>query len=317
MTPPVTRVLALLHLDGTDGPGERDRTVLAALRALAAHGGIEQVCLLHVIETGRRLPFRTEIPRRDIDDGRPALFDHIAADLDAALPDTRVVAFGARGRVIEEIARINEREGCDLVVLARGRTETGVARWGDHGLRILRLADAAVLVLPEGVPLILDRAVVGMDLSPHAMTALAVATTLCSRVEALAVLDAAGEGLHTETLGAVEAEMREAYTRQALAALRALAPGPSKGGEDLPAPPLRVLDAANPADALLSAGADADLLVVGSRGLTPLAAVLLGSTAERLGGRCERPLLVWRTRGQQQGLFEALFGKRAGGVKEP
>jgi nucleotide-binding universal stress UspA family protein len=47
--------------------------------------------------------------------------------------------------------------------------------------------------------------------------------------------------------------------------------------------------------------------VVGSRGLTPLAAVLLGSTAERLGGRCRQPLLVDRPKGAHHGLFTAIL----------
>lgn len=294
MSGSVARILGLLHLDGAEGPSERDRAVLDALRTLARHGGVEQVSLLHVTEAGRRLPFLPDNANASAE--RPALLDRIATELDATLVDTRVVAFAARGRIIEEIARVAERDGCDLVVLARGRAEGGATRWGEHGPRILRLADAPVLVIPEGTTLALEHAVVGMDLSPNAMNALRTAISLCTRVEALAVVDAAGEGLGPNELGAVEAEMRAAYLEHAAAALG-----------DVPAPPLRILDAANPADALLATRAD--LLVIGSRGLTPLAAVLLGSTAERLGGRCEAPLLVWRTRGQQKGLFSALFGR--------
>ena len=294
MSAPVSRILGLLHLDGAEGPSGRDQAVLDALRSLALRGGVEQVSLLHVTEAGRRLPFRPDAAGEQA--AHPAILDRIATALDAALPDTRVVAFAARGRIIEEVARINERDGCDLVVLARGRAEGGATRWGEHGPRILRLADAPVLVIPEGTALVLDHAVVGMDLSPNAMAALAAATGLCPRVEALAVVDAAGEGLAAAELGAVQSEMRAQYQRRAADTVG-----------DTPPPPLRILDAANPADALLKT--QADLLVIGSRGLTPLAAVLLGSTAERLGGRCESPLLVWRTRGQQKGLFSALFGR--------
>jgi nucleotide-binding universal stress UspA family protein len=63
----------------------------------------------------------------------------------------------------------------------------------------------------------------------------------------------------------------------------------------------------SPADALLAAAEGVDLLAVGSRGLSPLAAVFLGSTAERLAGKSPRPVLVVRRRGEARGLLGAIF----------
>jgi nucleotide-binding universal stress UspA family protein len=68
------------------------------------------------------------------------------------------------------------------------------------------------------------------------------------------------------------------------------------------------VESTHPAEALLKASESADLLAVGSRGLTPLAAVLLGSTAEKLGARCPNPLLVYREAGTRRGLFSSLLG---------
>ena len=44
-----------------------------------------------------------------------------------------------------------------------------------------------------------------------------------------------------------------------------------------------------------------------SRGLSRIATVLLGSTAERVAGLCDGPLLVVRRKGEVIGLLEGLF----------
>lgn len=48
-------------------------------------------------------------------------------------------------------------------------------------------------------------------------------------------------------------------------------------------------------DEILTAGAQASLVVVGAHGLNPLRDAVLGTTAERLVGRCTPPILVVRT----------------------
>ena len=48
---------------------------------------------------------------------------------------------------------------------------------------------------------------------------------------------------------------------------------------------------------------------MGSRGLTPLAALLLGSSADRVAGRSKGPVLIVRRKGSVLGLVERLFHK--------
>jgi nucleotide-binding universal stress UspA family protein len=260
----------------------RDDTVLEVVRSLGAAGDVERVVLLHVAETGRAWVGRAPPPPP-----RPAALDLLVADLDAALASVEVVGRFVNGRGIDEIARVAGAEAADLLVVGRAAAPPPGAGWAEHGQRILRLADTSVLVVPEGAAATLRSAVVGMDFSESAVHALKLAVRLCERVRACAVVDrfteGGGEDLH-------------AVTRAAWAEV--LGEGPR--------PELVVVDAASPADALLGMG-DADLLVVGSRGLTPLAAVLLGSTAERLGAACVSPLLVVRRKGEHQGLFSTLF----------
>ncbi|MFN7146672.1 MAG: universal stress protein, partial [Myxococcota bacterium] len=160
------------------------------------------------------------------------------------------------------------------------------------GRALLRAAACPVLVAPDGAPVpAFRRAAVGMDLSPAALDALALAGRLSEEVEALAVLSPEDAHAAADTVGRA---VRERF----LAAL---------AERGLPEVPLRTVVSGSPADALLAVVDGVDLLVVGSRGLSPLAAVFLGSTAERLAARSPRPVLVVRRPGEARGLLGALF----------
>ena len=58
---------------------------------------------------------------------------------------------------------------------------------------------------------------------------------------------------------------------------------------------------------VLIAYAKADPIVMGSRGLTPLAALLLGSSADRTAGRSQGPVFIVRKKGSTMSLVERLF----------
>ena len=55
--------------------------------------------------------------------------------------------------------------------------------------------------------------------------------------------------------------------------------------------------------------AGGDTIVLGSRGLSPLARLLIGSSADRVAGRAEGPVLVVRRKGSTLSIFERLFHK--------
>lgn len=280
------QVLIPLALD------ERDLTLIEAGHALVARRAVRRVCLVHVSERARPQPGRTSPAVL-----RPQAFEVAVEAFASRVRGVEVVGMHLQGRAVDEVVRVYAREGIDLLLVGRDRAERPGAAWGDHGLRLLRLTDGPVLVVPDGAALSFGEAVVGVDFSELAMEALARATEVFDRVRAVAVVDREGEGLDEVAFAEQRAVMKAHY--EAAARVAAL------GGRS--APPLEVMEAGSPADALLVASMGAGVMVVGSRGLTPLAAVLLGSTAERLGGRCERPLLVHRRKGAQQGVFQTLF----------
>lgn len=267
------------------GLGERDPALLDAVVAWHSRRPVSRLYVVHVKTVSQPIPGLG----KTVSGPPPAPLLERAEAARVRLPGVDVEAVYAVGRAPEELARLAETRGLDLVVLGRAPAERQKAAWGAQGLRILRTSDCPVLVVPNGARLELGRAFVGMDFSPNAVDALRITATLCTEVRALAVVDPAEE-----------AEAAEATARRYYAATVA----PAFDGSP---PPLDVVQATGPADALLAAANQADLLAIGSRGLTPIAAVLLGSTAERLGGRCRQPLLVVRRRGENRGLFGGLL----------
>ncbi|MSP54428.1 MAG: hypothetical protein EXR69_02295 [Myxococcales bacterium] len=290
------QILALVALPPSPGAPSAgtDLAVLAAVRELALPGraGSKQaggrVYLMHVREKSRGL-FGGSVG--SVGDVPPSLTEAARA---LAMEGIEVVTHFCEGRLSEQVDRVIREEQIDVVVV--GRPKRG---WGDHGLRIVRLADAPVLVMPEGTTLRRGTAVVGMDFSHNAVQAWMAASAFFAKVTAVAVIDPEGEQSDESTL---RAQVQETWRSTVAAALAQAERATDTGGD------IRVEACMQPADALLAAATDADLLAVGSRGLTPIAAVLLGSTAEKLGARFPNPLLVYRDPGTRRGLLQSFLG---------
>jgi nucleotide-binding universal stress UspA family protein len=263
----MTSVVAMLALDA------RDDGVRVALSALVARGA-SRVTLAHTTSEANA---------------------HIAEarlrEIGAGLAPAAVRVCVRAGTADAVATALLSEEAADLLVIGRMASEDGQSAWGDHGRGLLRAAGCPVLLVPADAEAPLRHALVGMDLSEAALDALARAVALCTRVEALAVLSA------EDAAGAPDA-VRAALQARFAAAVAARGLGPV---------PLRTVVGGSPADALLAAAEGVDLLAVGSRGLSPLAAVFLGSTAERLAGKSPRPVLVVRRRGEARGLLGAIF----------
>lgn len=246
----------------------RDDAVLRAVAALASRRACE-VTILHVL--GRDRP------------EDPARVHARAAGL-AVPASVRLVSGAVEDAVTTVLAELD----AGLLVVGRGAAEDGASAWGPHGRALLRAAGCPVLIVPEGASLGFGRAAVGMDLSVSALDTLAFVEALFDSVVCVAALD-------PESTEADAAEI-EAKVRAAVAA------------RGIPVSEILLRAGAAPADVLLDIAADVELIAVGTRGLSPLAVAFLGSTAERLAGRCPRPVLVVRRRGESRGLLGALFG---------
>jgi nucleotide-binding universal stress UspA family protein len=171
-----------------------------------------------------------------------------------------------RGVPWNEIASTAWEEGVDLVAVGtHDRWRPAGIVGGSVATYVLHEAPCSVLIArPCGEPERFPRSLVaGFDGSDASLEALAVARDLADRSNS---------------------------------ALRIVA---AAGGEKLPLDPIREhapdanLDHRPPVDALLAESADADLVVVGSRGLHGLAAI--GSVSERIAHQAKSSVLVVRS----------------------
>lgn len=269
----------LVGVDGT--PSARDAVVLARALAMADAPDV----LLVGAYTDPLLPFPPGL-RRDVHLGRDVerLLLGVREEL-APAARTHVKADLSPGRALcHEIAH----EHADLLVLGSSRrVAEGRAGVGRTGRQALHGAGCAVALAAHGIgsaaqPFALRRIVVGVDRSPESAAALALACALANAVgaqlTAVAVVDdrlpatVAPAGMAVEL--AQWDELVDAHREQVERLLAELT-------ERLPglAAELRV---GEPAEELMAAAADADLLVVGSRRWGPLSRLVVGSTGEEL-----------------------------------
>jgi nucleotide-binding universal stress UspA family protein len=185
--------------------------------------------------------------------------DEAAAEL-AHLPHASVRALD--GRPADVLLSAARTRGADLVAVGAGGGRIAGLLFGSTVTRVARESPCSVLVArgepdPDAFP---QRIVVGVDGSAHSADA--------------------------EAVGRVLADSFGAQVRRIAA---------TRGEQFDPARPVRAeVDARRPVPALVDASHNADLLIVGSRGLRGLSA--LGSVAERVAHQAACPVLIVRVR---------------------
>jgi len=221
--------------------------------------------------------------------------ERLAAVRPTWAPDaqTELVADVSAARALRRAAR---EQHADLIVVgSTAKAPRGCARAGRTGRQVLHAARCPVAIAAAGVhedagPL--RRIVVGVDETPESHAALtfahALARSSAATVTALAVAEEALPVSPTPWATLVEVARWDeivATRRRILdARLDALV-------EELPGT-VRELRVGDPAEELAAAGAEADLLVVGSRRWGALERIALGSTSEELTAGAPCSLVV-------------------------
>ena len=184
-------------------------------------------------------------------------------------------------------------KGADLIALgSRGRTGLAHVLLGSVAERVARLAHCPVLTVHEDVsaPRPLRKLLVPSDFSDPAAAALALARTLVEPDGSLVVAHAIQPVLGPGDPSVPLADPRsEAWARAEFHKLSAAAPGTRLEFD---------LRYSNPDTGVLEAAArhGVDAIVMGSRGRTGLAHVLLGSVAERVIRRAPVPVFTTKPR---------------------
>lgn len=290
---PFPKVLVMLGLD------HRDQSVLDALELGAEALGAADVHVCHVSNRDPLPPVLASLGQAEVPSAPP--------ELQAAVDRLRE-AFGTR-RVVHShhligppevvLSDVIEKLDVDLVIMGRNPAVDGQPGWGSARRKLLRLTTCSVLVVPHGTALNLDRIVCGLDFSDFAKTALSVACRLGTGVDAVYQYDpsAVSDG------GQKREDFRE---KVANAAERHLAENVLvDSGPGFARPNLIVHPGGKVAEVLIRYAGEAPI-VMGSRGLSPLAAMLLGSSADRVAGRALGPVLIVRRKGTVLGLLERL-----------
>jgi nucleotide-binding universal stress UspA family protein/uncharacterized protein (DUF2267 family) len=217
----------------------------------------------------------------------------------AALPEVRTKLICREGRPWEVVTRVVDEIGGDLLVIgARGRGGRRVFL-GSTSDRIIRLADAPVIAVHEGDA---ERprlrvVVAGIDFSEESTLAARTAAHLMSGEPGRLVLVHAW----TPSAASVQEVDDEVATpgdlvrRSAASALEALAKSLRRDGLIVEA---KVVTSNEAAEVIcdVAEGVDADLVAIGTHGRSIMRQLLLGTIAERVLRRANRPVLTMRTR---------------------
>jgi nucleotide-binding universal stress UspA family protein len=238
--------------------------------------------------------------------------DHIRRELtgEGVKSDCRALSASSTPRALHEEA---ERIGAGLLVVgSSGDGAPGLLSPGSTAGRLMHGAPCPIAVVPRGWERgggLQTLGVAYVD-SPEGREALAGALVLARAAGAkLRVLSAAKEHAHAPTAYAGRATDATAYEtigRDLKAGIdQAIADAGGAGGVDVE-PDVSVQD---PADFLIAASRNVDLLICGSRGYGPRRAVLLGGVSRRVTAEAHCPVIVL-VREAEVGL-EALLGDRA------
>lgn len=286
--------LVMLGLNG------KDDSILDALAAGAGKLGVRRVIVAH-IHNRDPLPAPLVGLVAAPDPVSPAGLGAAVARLRGALPGVEVDGLNRSGPPEYVLSRLTEEFDVDLFVMGRAQARGGEAGWGSASRKILRQTTCSALVVPVTSQLDLSHMVVGFDFSQYSKMALAVACQIAESATALYQFDTnvpVASGLKMEAFKSQVAARAQAHLDTEIL------PWLTEGCT----PELRVRSGGRVADALIEEAGEAPI-VMGSRGLTPLAALLLGSSADRVAGRARGPVLIVRRKGSVLGLAERLFHK--------
>ncbi len=242
----------------------------------------------------------------------PPLPAEFESRVKAALPEEAAVTtrFEVRtGSDLLEILKAARDHDFGLIVLGR-RLPSSQLGIGSGILRIVRKSPCSVLVIPELCTPHLDRVMVAVDRSKHAVMAMDAAIAIAkasgnpnAQLETVLVRNVvsrpelAGVTFDEDATAQVEFAQRDMDLFLADINTQGITVKPIIALSDEPAKAISHVVMAR----------KMDLLVVGSRGATRPAAMFLGSKSEGLLMTCALPILIVKEKGETLNLLEALF----------
>jgi nucleotide-binding universal stress UspA family protein len=210
------------------------------------------------------------------------------------------------GNPMDKILRCTDIKDIDLMVMGRKRELTGS---GVLPGKLSKVAHCSIMFVPEDSPMSISKILVPVDFSGQSFKALQNGMLLAEQTGAELLLQNSYEvptGYHKT--GKSFDEFAEIMKKNAEKDFNSFLMR-NKVAQDLPC--IFTLDKNdNPAAAAYQVAHDmrCDLIIVGSRGRTELASILLGSMAEKMSRYdSEIPLLIVKNKKENMGFLEAIL----------
>lgn len=278
-----------------------DDAVLESVGHLAGlRPGDSRVYCVHV---------QSDFPSGSVRDPEPSEFE---ARIRKALPADvfeRTECLVQTSHGVAEVLRVARDRDLDLAVMGRYLPSSQMGL-GGRLTRVVRKCPCSVLVVPDQWRPHFARIQVAVDGSKHSELSLQTAIALARHGGApnaeLVIQTVRHVDVRHDLAGATfkeSADAQRAYGRQDLE--RFLSGIDTQG---LPVETVVSLSE-SPAHAIveLAMARKMDIVVVGSRGATRAAAVILGSTSEQVLNACGAPVMIVKEKGETLHLLEALF----------
>jgi len=279
------------------GRSSADESTIRYAALVSRLYAVEQVCFVHV------LPQATAVgPVSAQADVEAEMRSRVAKEM-AGLPAQISVRHAVlEGPLTDQLLTFVAQSQTDLLIVGHGSGHSG---WRALARRLAMKAPCSVLMVPENAPAHLRHILTPIDFSEHAADTLRVAVSLAR------ASGAACTALHVyfnEAVATYEEydQVLRGQERQSYDAF--LAPIDTQG---MTVTPL-FEEGANIAHAILRTAErdEADLIVMGTRGRSRSAAILLGSVTEQTIVETRIPLLAVKHFGARMGVMQALLDPR-------
>lgn len=273
-----------------------DRDLLRYTRLVRDMGeGRTHFSFIHVLAPAD-VSARSSGPVLSLSDARAALSQTVAEELGpSAAHDVKVLA----GHLVDALLTEAAEESADLIMVGHRRDARGRR---SLSRRLAIKAPCSIWMVPEGTAPRISGVLAAVDMSLPSAQALSLATLVASRAKAAAGCTV----LHVQSpsmLGFDDVERDSA----AQALERFLSPLDLHGVTVTP----RIEEAGSvsgPVGAIVKE-LGLDLVVVGTRGRSPSAAILLGSESEHVLVESKVPVLITKEPGERIGLVRALLDR--------
>ena len=224
-------------------------------------------------------------------------------------PSAKVTSHVLTGTQVDKLLEFVAESRSDLLLVGHGKSSSGrrsLAR------RLAMNASCSLWMVPEGSPAKITKVLAAVDFSAPSAYAVSLATLVAKRAglrDCLAV--------HIQEPTSISGDTNDNVSQELLdeAFVRFLGP--------LDLNDVEVLAQSEESGLVsrtllrLAEGHQADLLVMGTRGRSASAAVLLGSESEQVLTETTRPLLVTKYRGERIGLLQVLLDRDFQSHQEP